>query len=105
MTKVFISQPMNGREWDEIMQERERALVEAGKRLQVTVRATPLYLTRYDLSKPLFKLGDSLQYLSNADVAFFCKGWRARRGCRIEHLACEEYGIPILEEENEEVDE
>ncbi len=47
----------------------------------------------------LFYLAKSIEELSKADIAFFDKDWEKYRGCRIEHLCCKEYNIPIIYEE------
>ena len=49
-------------------------------------------------AKPLWFLGKSLELLSKADVAFFCKGWENYRGCRIENQCAIEYGINVIED-------
>ncbi|MDA3730042.1 DUF4406 domain-containing protein [Niameybacter massiliensis] len=49
-------------------------------------------------AKPLQYLARSLDYLATADVAYFVEGWDKARGCKIEYLCAEEYGIKIIEE-------
>lgn len=46
----------------------------------------------------LWLLGQSICLLSQADVAYFCKGWDNYRGCSIEHLCAQSYGIKTIEE-------
>lgn len=46
---------------------------------------------------PLEYLGESIKYLSQADLAVFCPGWETARGCRVEHMCCQEYGVHIVE--------
>lgn len=77
MTKIFISQPMNGKTDEEIKKEREKAPIGA---------------------KPLWFLGKSIELLSNANVVYFVKGWKEARGCRIEHQCAVQYGIDRIEE-------
>ena len=48
-------------------------------------------------AKPLWYLGESLKLLGTADFAVFAPGWQDYRGCRIEHDAAVQYGIPIVE--------
>ena len=31
------------------------------------------------------------------DVAYFASGWKNARGCKIEHICAEQYGINIVE--------
>jgi hypothetical protein len=44
-------------------------------------------------------LGAAFVLMSNADVALFSSEWKSARGCRMEHMAAEEYGIEIIEME------
>lgn len=101
MKKLFISQPMRGKKDEEILAERAEAVKAATMILQDDVEVIDSYITDRDESKnPLYYLGKSLKFLSNADVAYFADGWEEARGCRIEHLCAEEYGIPIIEKRN-----
>ena len=97
MVRVFISQPMNGKTNEEIESERAAAVARikeiCGDEVEVIdsfVKDAP-----HD-AKPLWFLGKSLELLSTADVAFFCKGWEHYRGCGIEHQCCLGYGIEVL---------
>lgn len=38
---------------------------------------------------------------ANADIAYFCKDWDKYRGCRIENTCAKEYGIKVMESEEE----
>ena len=46
---------------------------------------------------PLALLARALGKLAEADAVIFAPGWETARGCRMEHLAAEEYGIRIVE--------
>lgn len=48
---------------------------------------------------PLCFLAKSLENMSLCHAAYFCKGWEAARGCRIEHDAAVAYGLTVLYEE------
>ena len=93
MKKLFVSQPMNGKSSDEILKERKyliaKAEAHAGETLEVLDAPAD--------AKPLWYLGESLKYLASADLAVFALDWACARGCRIEHAAAEEYGIPMME--------
>ncbi len=95
--KVFISQPMRGKDATTIEAERNT--------MTIAIRAT--YGTDVEIvdsyvrgapgnAKPLWFLGRSLELLSNADAVAFAEDWKSARGCRIEHEAAESYGIKIL---------
>lgn len=99
MRRVFISQPMKGRDQADIIAERNSVIAVLTRQgfevmdSMVTDRAPETN------SISLWYLGKSLEILSQADAAFFCEGWSGNRGCRIEYEACKAYGIPILGED------
>lgn len=107
MKRVFISQPMNGMTKREIIMFRNNAqedieTIFAGEDI---VYVNPLQNgMEYDgitrLNNPLKWLGKSIKKLADADVAYFCYGWKDARGCRIEHQCAKEYGIEIIEKNN-----
>lgn len=102
MKKLFISQPMRGKTDAEILQERELAVAAAQKTLGEEVDVLDSFFQAAPAAaKPLWFLGKSLELLSAADVAYFADGWESYRGCRIERECAVEYGIPILEAQNE----
>ena len=92
--KIFISQPMRGKTAAEIKQEREKAILSAVRKYGSDVEVLDSNFKDYDGSAAKF-LVKSLELLSTADVALFLPGWKEARGCRIEHIFCEEYGIEI----------
>lgn len=47
---------------------------------------------------PVWYLAKSLDQMSRCDAVYFCKGWRAARGCKIEHEVAKQYGITMLYE-------
>lgn len=99
MKKLFISQPMNGKTDEEILETRTQAAIKVAKRLGESVFVLDSYFQDAPSeAKPLWYLGKSLQVLAEADVAFFAKGWDKARGCKIEHLCADEYGVLVFEE-------
>lgn len=98
--KLFISQPMKDKTDEEILAERDR-IIDAVQDMypieDIEVIDSFMQSAPHD-AKPLWFLGKSLQFLADADVAFFAKGWKDARGCRIEHLCAEEYGIGCIED-------
>lgn len=83
--KLFISQPMRGKT-DVYMKTHEEIEV-----IKSFFESAPTDAT------PLWYLGESLKLLGTADFAVFAPGWQDYRGCRIEHDAATQYGIPIVE--------
>ena len=86
MKKLFISQPMRGFTDEEILKAREEIRVKAEK-----VIGEPVELIDSFISK-------SVQFLSQADVAYFGGDWRNARGCKIEHEIAVQYDIDRIEE-------
>lgn len=98
MKKLFISQPMNGKSDDEILKERKYLNAKAEARTGEAFEVLDTFFASAPAdAKPLWYLGESLKYLAMADLAVFALDWSKARGCRIEHAAAEEYGIPTME--------
>lgn len=98
MKKLFISQPMVDKTDKEILAVREAAIEEAKKLAgdeEIEVIDSFMQGAPHN-AKPLWFLGKSFQMLSEADYAYFADGWSTYRGCSMEHLACEKYGIKII---------
>lgn len=111
--KLFISQPSRGKTDEEILLERQEAFVKAkrliydeySKNMFTDINELKIDLELIDSffqgapvdAKPLWFLGKSLELLSTADYVYFAPGWENYRGCKIEHLCAEQYGITIIE--------
>ena len=95
---VFISQPMRGRSDEEIKAERE-GILDLAKDILGEVEEVPSFFEGKSgkQMKPLYMLGQSLQLLSAAEVAFFAPKWEEARGCRIEHECAVQYGVKIVD--------
>lgn len=104
--KAMLSQPMAGKTEEEIVVTRERAikaLQEKGYEVINTLFTDEWYSKekmeeRGVVQIPLCFLAKSLENMSLCDVAYFCKGWRQARGCRIEHEVAKAYGLTVLYE-------
>lgn len=95
---VFISQPMRGKTKEEILAEREKAIESAFRHFNEKPEVIDSYFEDAPVdANPLWYLGKSLELLSTADAVYFAKGWEEARGCRIERICAEQYGIPIIE--------
>ena len=98
--KIFISQPMRNKTDAEIQAERSKAIDECQAYAACTGEKAYIIDSiigdAKDSARPLWYLGESLRLLSGADAAYFVRGWSENRGCRIEHIACSEYGIRII---------
>ena len=104
MTKIFISQPMNGKTNEEIEDKRDSIIDKLATQFArenecIEVIHSFFKNTPHDV-KPLWCLGESIKLMSEADIAFFCDGWQTARGCQIEHDCALEYGIDTMYEED-----
>lgn len=98
MKKIFISQPMRGKTAEEIENERAAALIVAESILGEKVEEIESYFKGAEEKPALYMLGESIKKMSEADVVYFCSGWKKARGCRIEHECALEYGLYIVKE-------
>lgn len=107
--KAMLSQPMGGKSDSEIVKTREKAmerLTDLGYEVVNTLFTDEWYSDeqmkiRGVVQKPLCFLAKSLENMSLCHAAYFCKGWKEARGCRIEHDAAVAYGLIIIYEEEE----
>lgn len=100
MIKVFISQPMRHKADKEIRAERDRAIIDVMLKVGEDIEIIPSFFEGADHEeKPLWYLGKSFELLSEADMVYFTKDWEINRGCIMEHMAAELYGIEIMEAE------
>lgn len=95
--KIFISQPMKGRDAEEIQKEREEAILALKEKYGEEVEIVDSFVKDFpkDANAAWF-LGRSIELLSSADGALFLGNWYEARGCRIERQICHEYGIDIV---------
>lgn len=95
--KLFISQPMKDKTNEEIETERNKAIEIVANRIGCNVDDIEVIDSFFKGApadaKPMWFLGKSIELLSTADIAYFCKGWDNYRDCRIEHTCAHEYGI------------
>ena len=104
--KAMLSQPMAGKTEEEIIATRERAIAalkERGYEIINTLFTDEWYSQeamkeRGVENRPLCFLAKSLESMSLCHAVYFCKGWEATRGCRLEHEAAKAYGLTIIYE-------
>ena len=98
MKKIFISQPMRNKTDKEILAERKKAIKFVKEKYRDDVQIIDSFFQSAPVdAKPLWFLAKSLELLSSADIAVFCKDWQEARGCKIEHECAVEYGIKVIE--------
>ena len=98
--KLFISQPMRGLTDIEILKARKeiknRAEETIGEPLELINSFIEDYPEEINKSIPVWYLGKSIQFLSQADIAYFGGDWRNARGCKIEYEIATAYGIKVI---------
>lgn len=96
--KIFISHTMKGLSEKEIKSNREKAIKKIKSLYGDDAEIIDSYIDGE--GTPLWCLGKSIELLSTADIAYFCKGWNTARGCRIEYMCADNYGIGTYFEED-----
>ena len=102
MKKLFISQPMRGLTDIEILKVRLEIKNRVEKTIEEPVELINSFIKDYpekiNNSIPVWYLGKSIQFLSQADIAYFGGDWRNARGCKIEYEIATTYGIKVIKE-------
>jgi len=99
--RIMISQPMRGRQENEIREERDnvrRKLEERGHDVMDTIFADSPQDAQ---ATPLYFLAKSIDAIGKADAIIFLPGWEKARGCIIEHLVAQMYGKEIFYEDSD----
>lgn len=95
---VMISQPMRGKTEEQIRAERaDLQKILSGRMDIVEDTVFPDFVTAEGKNIPLLYLGESLKHMAKCDVVIFMPGWEHARGCVIEHMAAENYGLEVVE--------
>lgn len=93
--RIFISQPMDGKTFKQLLEERKvvegKIISDFGNNVEFI---NSLFLGGE--RNPLRSLSRSLSLLADADGVVFIEGWFGSRGCYLERLCCLYYDIPIL---------
>lgn len=97
MEKIMISQPMKGKTNEQIKEER-KVLVSELENEGYEVLDTVFDTAPKNVDEAVWYLSKSIEYLAQADVVFFMKGWQYARGCKIEHEVAVEYGKKVIYE-------
>ena len=96
--KVMISQPMAGLSRQEIEETRSHVVAMLTSHGHQVVDSYVSEESPPTNNEALFCLGKSLQIMAMSDAVYFLPGWESARGCQMEHKACTEYGIKILQD-------
>ena len=97
MKKIMISQPMRGKT-NELIKEERKVLVQELENNGYEVLDTVFDEAPKNVNEAIWFLSKSIEYLAQADIIFFMKGWEKARGCKIEHEIAVEYDKEIIYE-------
>lgn len=96
MKTVFISQPMNGKNNNQISIQRNELYEYAKNKYGIDVELVDSFFEGAPHhKKPLWFLGKSIEKLSDAEVIIMAPDWDKARSCKIEHDAAIAYGIEV----------
>lgn len=97
MKKIMISQPMRGKT-NKLIKEERKVLVQECKDRGYEVLDTVFDEAPKNVDEAVWYLSKSIEYLAQADVILFMKGWEKARGCKIEHQIAVAYDKEIIYE-------
>lgn len=97
--KVMISQPMNGRNEEEIKKEREEIIRKFNKMHIDVIDTLFTEEAPADCNIAVYYLGKSISAMKDIDALYMCDNWFNARGCKIENQVAREYGIKILDKD------
>ena len=106
----MLSQPMAGKSNAEIIEIRSEA-IEILEKLGYEVINTLFTDEWYNQDRmkergvvqiPLCFMAKGIENMSLCHAVYFCRGWKAARGCKIEHEVATVYGLDIIYEEKED---
>lgn len=97
MKKIMISQPMRGKT-NKLIKEERKVLVQEFKDRGYEVLDTVFDEAPKNVDEAVWYLSKSIEYLAQADVILFMKGWEKARGCKIEHQIAVAYDKEIIYE-------
>lgn len=95
MKKIMISQPMRGKTTEQIRNERAGLVSELESKGYKVIDTILPQESPEGCMQDIYLLGKTIEYMSMADEIVFMKGWEKARGCIIEHMIAEKYGITI----------
>ena len=106
MVKVFLSQPMLGKSFEEIEKARQCLIDHLPEILGEEVDFIDSHFDEEFIAdkKPLWCLGKAFELMSEADVVVFMDGWDQARGCKLEHAAAEAYGYKTMHIRREDIE-
>lgn len=92
--KVFLSHQMTGLSEAKVMEIRNAALENLRNRFgAVELIDNYRHENVPDNAGRIWHLGTSIRMMEQADLIYFCAGWKEAKGCLIERQICDIYGL------------
>lgn len=91
--KVFVSQPMNGKSYDEVLEKRKIVLDKVKKQLDGYPMEVLDNYFKEELPHPMNYMAKSIELMAQADLIVFEHQWKLYSGCIIEHYCALSYGV------------
>ena len=105
IVKVFISQPMKGLSQKEIKERRENAIKKVKRYFMPKYKA--IIIDSFIEEEPpevknvsIWYLGKSIEFIADADYAFFLDGWGNNNGCVIENQVARKNDVSCIYEDD-----
>lgn len=95
--KIMISQPMNGKTTEQILEERKSLVMELESKGHEVINTIFAEETPKDCDIALYYLSKSIEAMGKVDGIVFMPGWDKARGCKIEHEIAIKYNKFIKE--------
>jgi len=98
--KVMISQPMRGKDIEDIRKKWNEVKTVLESQGDIVIDNITDFGT-IDVNTTnisLVGLSYAINAMSRCDGVYFCKGWADARGCLVEHLIAREYGLTCIYE-------
>lgn len=102
--KIFVSQPMNGLNAEQVETVFQEAVRDIRSRIKPEVPVEILSTRKYELPYELRKgrnasmcyWSHALQVLSMADAIYLCPGWQNAAGCTVEANVARLCRLPVI---------
>ena len=101
MLNIFISMPLSGSNFSEIINKRDSILEAFKKEHETYATEIKVIESLFDDykegdSNPIEFLGRSISAMKDADVAIFPLTLHSSKGCKCEYKVARTYGIPVI---------
>lgn len=98
MKKVYISIPISGQDY---MAQKAKAYKKAAEISQKGFEVVTPFDVVTDALTPVNKaMGKCIEELLTCDIIYLCEGWVKSKGCTVEWVAAQTYGLRHIQEDS-----